>query len=152
MTFAPVGQGKLKEVTGSVLSTQNSGLRFIINATNKKCNLEYDLIKDFDKKWKNVRGDLKTWFNNPANHKLGNIRELAVQSDTWIVHMLCQDENLKTDEKALKECLKKVAELARYEQASVHLSHKTVEQVPELKNLVEEFILNKNISVYVYKD
>lgn len=150
-----VGQGKFKEVKGSVVSTQNAGLRFVLNATNKKCKLEPNeapLLEELDRKWKNIKGDLKSWYNNPAQHKLGNIRELAVQSDTWIINMLCEDDNLNADSKALKECLKKVADLAKYEQASVHISQKTLDQVAELESLLNDSFIKKNVSVYIYRD
>lgn len=152
MTQVKVGYGKLKELKGSITQTQNAGLQFLLNPVNQACNLDQDLVNELNNKWRNVKGDLKTWYNNPSFYKMGNIRDLAVQSDMWIIHMLCKDKDLKFEDKSLKECLKKVADLAKYEQASIHFSEKTVNEFPKMMDLIEEFFLKKNISVSIYKD
>lgn len=147
-----INNAKVREINDSIIATQNAGLRFVLNVANKKCDLDYKILSIFEKKWKNIKGDLKTWFSNQAIYKLGNIQTLAVQSDTWIVHMLCQDENKKTDKNSLAKCLKSVSDLAKYEQASVHISSKLFEDIPELKECIDSNFIKKGISVYLYKD
>jgi hypothetical protein len=66
--------------------------------------------------------------------------------------MLCQNDELQTDAKALGECLKKVAALAKYEKATVHVSTLLTSAVPELNDLLTEQLVNNGVSVYFYEE
>lgn len=149
--FHPVG--KTKVVKGSVLNPENSGLRFILSFTNLAGKQESPLFPMFEKKWRKVREDARGWYTTKTGaYKLGAINTTAVQSDTWVIHMLCQDNNLKVDINGLKECLKKVLASAKYEKASVHVSRLLLDVVPELGELSKEYFVNNGISVYYYEE
>jgi len=145
--------GKLKTIQGSILSPHNAGLRFVLSVNNMAGKPENPLFPIFDKKWKQVRQESRGWFaNKTGSYKLGAITTTAVQSDTWVIHMLCQDENLKVDLTALEACLKKTADMAKYEHASVHVSSILVELVPEISELLNSQFINEGINVHLYEE
>ena len=150
--FQPMG--KLKVIEGSILAPHHAGLRFVLSVNNLAGKTDdHPLYPTFDKKWKKVKEEAKGWYvNKTGAYKLGTINTTAVQSDTWVIHMLCQNEDLKTDSTALEDCLKKVCESAKYEKASIHVSALLTDSVPELKNLLNKYLVEKGISVSLYTE
>jgi len=145
-------QGKFKEITGSILAPQHAGLRLVLSTNNLSGKPENPVFPIFDKKWRKVREDSKGWFSSRINYKLGCVNTTAVQSDTWVIHLLCQDENFKTDDKALEDCLKKVTEMAKYEKASVHVSQLLLDSVPGMKASLLKLAVENGVNVYSYKE
>jgi glycerol kinase len=145
--------GKVKIIKGSILSPQNAGLRFVLSVNNLAGKQENPLFPIFDKKWKKVREDSRGWFATKTGaYKLGALFTTAVQSDTWVIHMLCQDEKFVTDKEALASCLKQVAASAKYEKATVHVSTLLTEAMPELSSLLTEQLIDTGVSVYFYEE
>ena len=146
--------GKTKVIKGSILAPENAGLRFVLSVNNLAGKPDnHPLYPLFEKKWKKVREEARGWYATKTGaYKLGAVNTTAVQSDTWVVHMLCQDENLKTDTNALAECLKKVCASAKYEHATVHVSTLLVEAVPELTDLLNDHLVSNGVSVYFYEE
>ena len=107
----------------------------------------------FDKKWKKVKEEAKGWYNTRTGaYKLGAVNTTAVQSDTWVIHMLCQDAELKTDTTALQNCLKEVCKQAKYERATVHVSSLLVNAIPELSDLLTKELVDQGVSVCYYDE
>ena len=150
--FQPAG--KVKVVKGSILSPENAGLRFVLSFTNTLGKTDGNpLYPVFDKKWKKVKEEAKGWFATKTGaYKLGATNTTAVQSDTWVIHMLCQDDTLKVDATALTECLKKVAASAKYEKASVHVSSLLLNLVPEMSQLLNDHLVKAGVSVLYYEE
>jgi hypothetical protein len=149
--FKPLGKTKI--IKGTVLAPENAGLRFVLSVNNMAGKPENPLFPIFDKKWKQVRQESMGWFATKTGaYKLGAVMTTAVQSDTWVIHMLFQDENLTTDLKALEVCLKKVSDMAKYEKASVHVSSILVNLVPEITKMLDEQLIQNGISVYYYEE
>jgi hypothetical protein len=149
--FQPLA--KTKTIQGSILTPHNAGLRFVLSVNNLAGKAENPLLPVFDKKWKKVREESRGWFATKTGaYKLGAINTTAVQSDTWVIHMLCQDENVKTDIKGLEDCLKAVQKLAKYEKATVHVSDILVKAIPELPKLLEDILLANGTSVSFYQE
>ena len=147
-------QGKTKLIKGSILAPENAGLRFVLSVNNTQGKVEGNpLLPLFDKKWKQVRAESKGWFATKTGaYKLGAINTTAVQSDTWVIHMLCQGDDLSVDAKGLVECLKKVAASAKYEKATVHVSTVLTDSIPELNALLSEHLVDQGVSVYLYEE
>lgn len=146
-------KGRVKLIKGSILNPENAGLRFVLNVNNMLGEAKSPLYPVFDKKWKRVKEEAKGWFNTRTGaYKLGATNVTAVQSDTWVIHMLCQDDKLQVDDKALKECLTKVAASAKYEKATVHVSSLLVNAIPELKDLLTSQLIDEGISVSFYEE
>jgi hypothetical protein len=145
--------GKTKTIRGTILAPENAGLRFVLSVNNLAGKPDNPLFPIFDKKWKQVRQDSRGWFATKTGaYKLGAINTTAVQSDTWVIHMLCQTDNVETDTKALEACLKKVADMAKYEKATVHVSTILADAIPEITPLLEELLIKTGISVYFYEE
>ena len=145
--------GKVKVIKGTILAPENAGLRFVLSVNNLEGKPENPLFPLFDKKWKKVREESRGWFaNKTGEYKLGAIKTTAVQSDVWVIHMLCQDAELKTNISGLSDCLKKVCNLAKYEKSTVHVSNILTEAIPELPKLLENLLVNNGVSVYFYDE
>lgn len=146
-------KGRVKVIKGSILAPENAGLRFVLSVANLAGKLENPLLPLFDKKWKTLRAEVKGWYTTRTGaYKLGAVNTTAVQSDTWVLHMLCQDADLKVDVKGLEECLKKVCASAKYEKATVHVSTLLVEAIPELQDLLVSQLVDQGVSVYFYEE
>lgn len=146
-------QGKSKVIKGTILAPENAGLRFVLNINNMLGKTEGLWYNIFDKKWKRVKEEAKGWYNTRTGaYKMGAVNTTAVQSDTWVLHMLCQDEKFKTDLDGLAECLKKVCGMAKYEKATVHVSTTLTDAVPEIKELLKSHLLQNGVSVYFYDE
>jgi hypothetical protein len=146
--------GRTKVIKGSILSPETAGLRFVLSVTNLKGNPDNNpLYPLFEKKWKKVREEARGWYvNKTGDYKLGAVHTTATQSDTWVIHLLCQDDNQKTDASALEKCLKEVCKTAKYEHASVHVSTLLTDAVPELTELLKTQLLEQGVSVYFYSE
>lgn len=145
--------GRTKVIKGSILAPENAGLRFVLSINNMAGKPENPLFPVFEKKWKKVKEESRGWYATKTGaYKLGAINTTAVQSDTWVIHMLCQDENLNTDAAALTTCLKKVCASAKYERATVHVSTILTGSIPELTNLLQTELVEQGVSVYFYEE
>jgi hypothetical protein len=146
-------QGRVKVVKGSILTPENAGLRFVLNVNNMAGKAESPLYPLFDKKWKKVKEEAKGWYNTRTGaYKLGAVNTTAVQSDTWVIHMLCQDEEFKTDVKSLTACLDQICKSAKYERASVHVSTLLTDHIPELQELLTKHLVEQGVSVSYYEE
>lgn len=144
-------KGRVKTINGSVLNPELAGLRFVLNPVNMEGTLTSPMLPLFEKKWKQVKAEVRGWYTNRTGaYKLGAINNVAVQSDTWVVNLLCQDEKSVYSTAAAELCLKEVAKLAKAEQASVHVSQLFFSNFPELQQLLTDNLVNKGISVYYY--
>ncbi len=146
-------QGKAKIIKGTILAPENAGLRLVLSVANMGGKTDYSLYKVFDKKWKKVREETKGWYTTRTGaYKLGVNNTTAVQSDTWVIQMLCQTKELETDVKSLEECLKKVCQMAKYEKATVHVSSILLDEVPEMKSCLDKQLLSQGVNVYFYEE
>jgi hypothetical protein len=145
--------GRVKIVQGSILNPENAGLRFVLSVTNMVGKVESPLYPLFEKKWPKVKQEAKGWYNTRTGaYKLGAVNTTAVQSDTWVLHLLCQDENFKTDSVGLEACLKEVCKMAKYERATVHVSSVLTEAVPELTQALQTELVEQGVSVSFYEE
>jgi hypothetical protein len=146
--------GSTKIIKGSILAPHNAGLRFVLSVNNLAGKPDnHPLYPLFEKKWKKVREEARGWYATKTGaYKLGAVNSTAVQSDTWAIHMLCQDEQLKTDAAALEKCLKEVCKMAKYERATVHVSTLLTDAVPEMMALLNTQLVSQGVSVYFYEE
>jgi len=143
-------KGKKKEINGTILLPQVAGLRFILNYLSMSGKPSGDLMKVLDRKWPKIKAESKGWFASRENFKLGSISITAVQSDTWVITMLCQDESGTLNSDALDSCLKRVHQLAKQEKASIHVSQFLVDQMPEINAKLDDVMINDGVSVSIY--
>ena len=147
-------QGKSKLINGSILAPENAGLRFVLSVTNLAGKPDgHPLYPLFEKKWPNVKQEARGWYATKTGaYKLGVINTTAVQSDTWVIHMLCQDAELHTDAAALEKCLKEVCKSAKDERATVHVSTLLTNVMPEMVDLLKTQLVEQGVSVYLYEE
>ena len=145
--------GRVKVIQGSILTPHDAGLRFVLNVNNLAGKAESPLYPLFDKKWARVKQEAKGWYNTRTGaYKLGAVNNTATQSDTWVIHMLIQDEELKTNLDATEVCLKEICKMAKYERASVHISTLLTAEIPELQELVQKHLVSNGINVSYYEE
>ena len=146
--------GRTKIIKGSVLAPENAGLRFVLSVTNLAGKPDNNpLYPLFEKKWKRVREEARGWYATKTGaYKLGAVNTTAVQSDTWVIHMLCQGADLAVDSAALQKCLKEVCKMAKYERATVHVSTVLTNSIPDMTNLINEELVGQGVSVYFYEE
>jgi hypothetical protein len=147
-------QGKTKVIKGTILAPENAGLRFVLSVTNLAGKPDnHPLYPLFEKKWPKVKQEARGWYATKTGaYKLGSVNTTAVQSDTWVIHMLCQGEDLTTDVVALEKCLKEVCKMAKYERATVHVSGLLTNAVPEMTDLLRTELVEQGVSVYFYNE
>jgi hypothetical protein len=145
--------GRVKVIQGSILAPENAGLRFVLNVANMVGKVESPVYPLFDKKWPTVKKEVKGWFNaRDGKYKLGAVNTTAVQSDTWVLNLLCQDAELETQADGLKACLKEVCKMAKYERASIHVSTLLTDSIPELQESLTKELVENGVSVYYYEE
>ncbi len=145
--------GRVKVVQGSIVAPQNAGLRFVLNVANTVGKAEGPMYPLFEKKWPTVKREVRGWFTTrDGKYKLGAVHTVAVQSDTWVVSLLCQNDELQTQDDALRTCLKEVCKSAKYERATVHVSTQLTDAVPSLQQLLTEELVNEGVSVNFYEE
>lgn len=145
--------GRIKIVQGSIVNPENAGLRFVLSVTNMVGKAEGPLYPVIEKKWPKVKQEAKGWYNTRTGaYKLGAVNTTAVQSDTWVLHLLCQDDKLETDLGALTACLKEVCKMAKYERATVHVSSVLTESIPELTTTLGTELVEQGVSVSFYEE
>lgn len=144
--------GKSKVVNGSIINPEMGNLRLIFVPCSASGKPDSDLHAVLNKKWKTVAAELKGWYSNNIDFKMGSINRTSVQSDTWVLHALCMDAQGKLDEKALAACVKKVADMAKYEKASVHVSHLTAKAMPKLIDMLHTSCVEKGTHVLYYDE
>lgn len=148
--FTP--QGRTKLVQASILQPELSGLHLVVIPCSETGKPDTALHKILDRKWATVSRDLKGWFAHHLDFKLGSINTVAVQSDVWIVHMLCFDKQGQLNEAGLASCMKKLSTLATMEKASVHMSVLTLDAIPTMQDLVKPWLLDRGVHTYFYQE
>jgi len=145
--------GTVKIVQGSIVNPQNGGLRFVLSVTNMVGKTEGPFYPVIEKKWPKVKQEAKGWYNTrTGKYALGAVNTTAVQSDVWVLHLLCQDDELQTDLAALHTCLKEVCKMAKYERASVAVSSVLTEAIPELTTVLGTELVEQGVSVTFYEE
>ena len=147
-----VTAGKVKEIKSSITMPENAGLRMILNFCSVSGKYTGTVSEILTKRWKRAQDEYKNWFVNRVGFKLGEQQPVAVQSDIWVLNMICFDEKGELDQKAFTANIEKARKLAQYEKGSVHVSTASVAQIPGLKEiLVKEFSEN-GVHIYFYQE
>lgn len=146
--------GRTKLIKSSIIAPENAGLRFVLSINNLAGKPDNNpLYPVIEKKWPKVRAEARGWYATKTGaYKLGAVNTTAVQSDTWVIHMLCQDENQVTDAAGLEKCLKEVCKMAKYEKATVHVSTLLTDAVPEMMGLIKTQLVEEGVSVNFYEE
>lgn len=143
--------GKLHNSKGTVIAPEAGGLKMVLSFSNLTGKSEGPIFDLLNKKWHQVAKENRMWFiNKTGTYKLGAMINTAVQSDVWVLHLLCQDEKLSVDKDALKTCVKKSVDLAKSNKASFHISQLLLDAAPDLKSMIDDMILSEGFDTYIY--
>lgn len=148
--FTP--KGKLRTSQHSILTPEAADLRAILLPVSTSGKEDSKLYTKVHSKWSRVKEDYKTWFALRTYFKLGQSQTTAVQSDVWVIHCLVKNDANVVEEKALQECLKKLADLLKRDKGSLHVSSLTLDEVPSLKEHIQTYFLDEGINVWSYTD
>jgi O-acetyl-ADP-ribose deacetylase (regulator of RNase III) len=162
--------GKLKYVTGDCTIPGPSNFRLVIHIVNDLGVFGSGVSGAIGRRWPKAMQEYKAWYRGQTNFKGGQIKEVQMNSDLSVVHMLAQhgimaqnkpeDPPIRYDQ--LAQCLEKVAALAKEHSASVHaprfgagLASGVTEGYSEeawkkVEQLITEKLINKGISVTIY--
>lgn len=147
-----VTHGKTRLVQGTITHPEAGNLRLVFVPCGKLGKPDTQLHAIINKRWRSVAAELKGWFSSNITFKMGNINTTATQSDVWVVHALCFNENNEVDERALFSCVKKAADMCRSERASLHVSTLSMNTIPGLADLLNTQLIEKGLSVYFYEE
>lgn len=147
-----VTPGKLKELTGSVLTPEHARLAIIFVPVSVSGEYSAPVYDKLTKRWTKVKQDYRERFINRDKFKLGENITTAILSDTWVVQGLCVNDKGKLDKNAFEACLKKLVDTAKYERAFVHVSDQTCKQFTGFKKTLAAAALPVGLNVYVYSD
>jgi hypothetical protein len=145
-------QGKTKLISGTITMPQGSGLRLVLVAASESGKPDSELYTVLDKKWRAAKVEAKGWYQSRANYKLGAVKDVATQSDVWLMNMLVLDKDNVLNDAALLTALKEVAKVALYERASVHCSTLLTTDFPQLQELLMTNLVAKGVSVFFYEE
>ncbi len=148
-------KGRLRECKTSIITPESAGLRFILNPCSVSGKWDSKLQETLSKQWSKCKDDFKSWWatNNKSLFKPGLNNVSSVQSDTWVINMLCLDQDGSLNKDNLSSCVKELVKSAKYDSATIHLSDMCM-QSDELKqdfmDLVCQPLMDNGIHVYVY--
>ena len=157
--FGPKGILRYRE--GDALVPIAAGFRMIIHVCNDIGAFGAGVALAIAKKWPKAQLEYRNWWRSQNNFKLGEIKEVAVQSDTSVVHMIAQHD-IKPDDKgnppirydALASCLEKVAKLAKTNNASIagpkFGAGLAGGDWAKIEEIIKEKLIDKGINVTIY--
>lgn len=152
--------GRLKYVKGDATVPQTGAHRMIVHICNVDGGWGAGFVLALSKRWKKPEEEYRRWYRNQTNFKFGEVQEITVQSDISVVNMLAMSydkagpDGIPVRYDALKNCLKKVATLAKENNSSIHMprigcglggaSWEMVEKI-----IIEELV-SKGVNVTIY--
>lgn len=154
-------KGKLSYKTGDATIPVSGGHRLIIHICNTEGAWGAGFVLAVSKRWPKPEQEYRRWYKTQQDFKLGNIQEVRVQSDTSVINMIAQ-EGVGPDEdgnppiryEALRECLQKVADIAKENGSSVHGPRLgaglALGNWSKIEKLINEELIEKSINVTIY--
>jgi hypothetical protein len=143
--------GYIKKVTGSYLSPELSSLKLVICPVQKSKTQTLDIFNNVSRRWISVDSKMKEWFVGQRKFELGNIQDIAVQSDTWIVLAMVYDANGNFDKSALKTALVNTTKLAIETKGSIHISDEILNIDDSVLDIFKEAVVNEGVNLTIYK-
>lgn len=149
--FATKGRVKEADPSTTIINPESSGLRFVLVPVSESGKFEGTLPERLSKTWVRTKESYKDWFASQRNFKLGEISDVMVASDIWVIFTMCLNKNGKVSKDGLNSCLAKVASMAKYEKASVHLAPEVQALSKTMNKLIDSNFTVNGINTYLYK-
>jgi len=120
---------QIRYIKGDATSPQAKGIKIIAHICNDLGGWGKGFVLAISKRWKEPELEYRKWHREKAknNFALGNIQIVQVEKYVYVANMIGQ-RGMKTGShgvpiryEAVYECLKKLAGIARKQNASVHM-------------------------------
>ena len=158
----PKKKGSLTYIEGDATKPIGTGIKYIIHCCNDVGGWGAGFVLALSRKWKDPESDYRYWASNTKDFKLGNVRFVQVEKDIKVVNMIGQHGtgpdsvgNPPIRYVAIKQCLKKVAEHCKENNASVHApkfgSDLAGGDWKLIEKMIKEELINKGIDVTIYE-
>lgn len=143
--------GVVKNIDGSIISPHGGGLKLVLSTATTNGGLDCPTLPILLKKWSKTRESLfKINSYRSTEYGLGYVVDFSVQSDVWIMHLMCRDDAGALNKAGLTKCMASVSKTALYEKASVHVASELLNAYPDLSSLLKTELLEKGVDVYIY--
>ncbi len=148
---------KVKYIQGDATTPQGKGKKIIAHICNDQGGWGAGFVLAISKKWKEPEQDYREWYRGDKDFELGNIHVVQTkQKDISVANMVAQKGfggvAVKYDK--LRECLKKLCEIAKKEDASIHMPRIGCGLAGgswnKVEPIIEEELCNNGVEVTVY--
>lgn len=144
-----IQKGKFRQAKGSIVLPETSSLSFIINPIDTVSSFKTKTNTVLSSKWRKIREDGKAWWANRTGFAPGELITTAVQSNVWVVTVVLFDEKGDLIKDAVEKAFKKIAKLAKDEQASLH-ADSSLTELDTVSTLADKHFLSEGLNVYLY--
>ncbi|NHN27302.1 macro domain-containing protein [Flavobacterium jejuense] len=151
---------KIEYIKGDATYPIGIGNKLIVHICNDIGAWGKGFVLAISKRWKNPELLYKEWFKAGVNFELGEVQFVKIESDLFIANMIGQHKIRKSKTeipiryKAVRNCLKKVADFAEGNDFSVHMPRigcgLAGGKWNEIEPIIKEELINRNIKVTVY--
>ena len=151
----------IKYINGDVRCPSQNGYKLIIHCCNDIGAMGAGVALSIAKKWPIVKQAYRNWHKDqPQSFKLGEIQRVPVEEDISVVNMIGQhgigfkDGKPPIRYEAIRECLKKVCNICKKFNCSVHApkfgSDLAGGNWDIIEQIINEELIEKDIEVIVY--
>lgn len=144
--------GRLKTLNSDASLPEAGGHRIIVNFVSTSGNWpDSEFCKNLEKRWPAAKNEYRRGYHGQRYFKLGMIQEVNIRSDMTVANVLVyesENDSEVLNEEAVKDGLKNVADLAKYNGSSVHIQKD--EYWDKIAELVDDAIIKKGINVTLY--
>lgn len=149
-------------IKGDATRPQGEGHKLIIHIVNDAGKFGAGFALALSRRWKIVENNYRKWFNDGVYHnknfELGNVQFVDIDDDLCVANMIAQ-HNIKDYSnippiryEALDSCLKKVDEVAKEHDMSIHAprigSGLAGGSWVKIEKLIEENLKDLNVTIY----
>ncbi len=121
-------ENEIKYIIGDATLPQTEGNKIIVHICNDIGGWGKGFVMAISNRWKQPEHEYRKWYNLKDNFSLGQVQLVQVENDIWVAniigqHKINKDENGNAPIRyeAIENGLKKVAEFAIGNNASIHM-------------------------------
>jgi hypothetical protein len=142
--------GVISNVTGSYVSPVFANVKYIICPIHLGRVQTGDIFKTLSKRWISVGSKLTDWFASQRNFHLGQIMDVMVQTDTFVVLALVADGKNVINKEAYKKALQSIAKLSAEHRGNINISHEIIDSFEGSLDLFKEIVTDNGINLVIY--
>lgn len=140
--------GNIKTITGSSEVPHSADNRVVLSFVDFNGDCKDPLTLKLIKRWLKVSTDFRSWWRGQVNFKLGKTLEIAVQTDTTIMCLLCLNDNVM-DYAALKDAMVSAGRYCSSNKYNVHINKNY--DWAQIEPMLIEYFVKSGVNVTVYE-